>query len=425
MSWPLTNWSRRATITVVDEPKSGALSSLRETNKARVVAAVRRHGVSSRARVSRETGLSRTTVSSLVAQLLAEGVLLERPDDTPAVGPQGGRPAVLLTLHPTAGTVIGVDFGHTHLRVAVADLSHEILAEEAESFDTDSRATDGLDLAAAMVDRALTHTGFGRDSVIAVGLGVPGPVTSATGTVGSSSILAGWAGIRPAVELARRLGVPVQADNDANLGAIAETVWGAGRGCRDVAYLKVSSGIGAGFVLDGRLFRGSGGLAGEIGHWAMDQGGLICRCGGRGCLETIAGADAIVRLLAPTHGADLTLRDVVAGARDGDIGCRRAVTDAGEAIGTAVAQLCNLLNPERVVIGGELAAAGHMLTDAVRSTVDRQAVVDVAEQAVVVAGELGDRAEVLGAVALGLFEPGTTIGGQTPAAAPVTSGRAS
>lgn len=405
----------------MSEPRLGSLSSLRETNKAQVVATVRRRGVSSRAQVARDTGLSRTTVSSLVTLLLEEGVILERGGDAPPAGPQGGRPAVLLTLNPSAGAVVGVDFGHTHLRVAVADLSHQILAEQAETFDVDGRAADGLDLAAALVDQALARTGFDRSAVIAVGLGVPGPVTSDTGAIGSSSILPGWAGIRPAAELARRIGVPVRADNDANLGAIAETAWGAGRGCRDLAYLKVSSGIGAGFVLDGRLFRGSGGLAGEIGHWAMDQTGLICRCGGRGCLETIAGADALVRLLAPTHGAGLTLRDVVACARRGDTGCRRAIADAGDAIGTAVAQLCNLLNPERVVIGGELATAGDLLLDAVRATVHRQAVVDVAEQAGVVAGQLGERAEVLGAVALGLFDPAMPIGADAPAPAPPTT----
>lgn len=404
------------------EARTGSLASLRETNKAQVVACVRRRGVSSRAQVTRDTGLSRTTVSSLVSQLLAEGVLRERGDDAQVIGPQGGRPAVLLTLNPSAGAVVGVDFGHTHLRVAVADLSHEILAEEAEAFDVDTRAADGLDLAATLIDRSLARTRFDRSAVIAVGLGVPGPVTFGTGSIGSSSILAGWAGIRPAEELARRIGLPVRADNDANLGAIAETAWGAGRGCRDLAYLKVSSGIGAGFVLDGRLFRGSGGLAGEIGHWAMDQGGLICRCGGRGCLETIAGADALIRLLAPTHGDGLTLRAIIAAAREGDPGCRRAIADAGDAIGTAVAQVCNLLNPERVVIGGELSAAGDLLIDAVRTTVQREAVVDAAEQAVVVAGQLGERAEVLGAVALGLFEPGMPIGADAPTTAPPRSG---
>ena len=124
-------------------------------------------------------------------------------------------------------------------------------------------------------------------------------------------ILPGWAGLNAADELSERLEMPVAVDNDANLGALAEVSFGAGRGLTDVIYVMVSSGIGAGIVLGGRLHRGATGLAGELGHVLVRPDGAVCRCGNRGCLETVASTDALLDLLRPTHGADLTVRDLV------------------------------------------------------------------------------------------------------------------
>jgi predicted NBD/HSP70 family sugar kinase len=188
-------------------------------------------------------------------------------------------------------------------------------------------------------------------------------------------------------------------ENDANLGALGETMWGAARGRRHAIYLKVASGVGAGLVLDGRLFRGAHGTAGEIGHVTMDESGSVCRCGNRGCLETIAGSGHLLRLLAPTQG-DLDVDAMVSRARAGDAGCMRVLGDAGHAIGLAVGQLCNVLNPEMVVVGGQLAEAGEILLGPVRKAVERMGTPSTVGQVEVVPSILGRRAEVLGAVAL-------------------------
>ena len=142
-----------------------------------------------------------------------------------------------------------------------------------------------------------------------------------------------------------RLGLPVRVDNDANLGALAEHVWGAGEGVKDMIYLKLATGIGAGLVLGGRLYVGAGGTAGEIGHTIIDEHGPVCRCANRGCLETLASGAATVELLRPTLGADLTLGRVVALTLEGHPAATRVVADAGRHIGRAVANLVNLLNP--------------------------------------------------------------------------------
>jgi predicted NBD/HSP70 family sugar kinase len=222
--------------------------------------------------------------------------------------------------------------------------------------------------------------------------------------VGSSSILPGWIGMTAETEMRRRLDIPVMVDNDANLGALAEAAFGAGRAAGDLIYLKVSSGIGAGLILNGRLYRGSQGLAGELGHVLVDPNGIVCRCGNRGCLETVAATGALVDLLRRSHGEDLTVHDMLGAARGGDLGCRRVIHDAGRALGQVVATLLNALNPELLVVGGDLAAAGDLLLDGVRESVRRAALPEASRGAEVVAGVLGERAQVLGALALVVSE---------------------
>ncbi|MFE7133779.1 ROK family protein [Streptomyces sp. NPDC057638] len=380
----------------------GSQTSLHRANLERVVRAVRLSGALTQAEIARRTGLSAATVSNIVRELKERGTVEVTPTSA------GGRRARSVALSGAAGLVVGVDFGHTHLRVAVGNLAHQVLAEEAEPLDVDGSvsAEEGFDRADALVRGLLAGLESEPGKVIGVGLGVPGPLDAASGTLGSTSILPDWSGISPGKELARRLGAPVHVDNDANLGALGELVWGAGRGVRDLAYIKVASGVGAGLVVDGRVYRGPGGTAGEIGHLTLDESGPVCRCGNRGCLETFAAARYVLPLLVPRHGPGLTMEAVVRMALEGDPGCRRVITDVGRHVGSGVAALCNLLNPSRVVIGGSLADAGELALGAVRDAVGRYAIPSAARQLSVVSGALGGRAEVLGALALVLSEMG-------------------
>ncbi|MBT2452039.1 ROK family transcriptional regulator [Streptomyces sp. ISL-43] len=378
----------------------GSQSSLHRANLERVVRAVRLAGSLTQAEIARSTGLSAATVSNIVRELREAGTV--EVTDTSA----GGRRARSVSLSGDAGIVIGVDFGHTHLRVAVGNLAHQVLAEEAEPLDVDASWVDGFDRAESLVGRLIEGIGVGRDKVIGVGLGVPGPIDVESGTLGSTAILPGWAGINPRQELSRRLGVPVYVDNDANLGALGELVWGSGRGVKDLAYIKVASGVGAGLVINGQIYRGPGGTAGEIGHITLDESGPVCRCGNRGCLETFAAARYVLPLLQSSHGPELTMERVVELAREGDPGCRRVITDVGRHIGSGVASLCNLLNPSRVVLGGSLADAGELVLAPIRESVGRYAIPSAARQLSVLTGSLGGRAEVLGALALVLSEMG-------------------
>ena len=385
----------------MESADSGSLRSLRELNRQRVIDALRDRGKASRAELGRATGLSRSTVSSIVVDLIEAGVVSEEEDATGiAHGEHGGRPPVLLALNPSAGLALGVDFGHTHLRVAISDLSHEVLAESHEELDVDHSADEGLDRATGLVARVLEEAGVERNRVIGVGMGLPGPINRATGRVGSSSILPGWVGVDAEAEMGRRLRLPVSVENDANLGALAEFVWGAGKGTSNVVYIKVSSGIGAGLVLGGRLHLGAGGTAGEIGHSPAQNGTAICRCGSRGCLETVASARAIAEQLGASRGEPASTKELLDLSADGDPAARRLIAEAGHEIGAAVAALCNLINPDCVIVGGDLSAAGQVITEPILESIRRYAIASATEQVRVLPGILGERAEMLGALAL-------------------------
>jgi predicted NBD/HSP70 family sugar kinase len=385
---------------------SGSLESLRELNRLRIVDALRHDGSASRADIARRTGLSPSTVSSVIGELQRAGLVVE---STIAPAGRQGRPAAQLALDPSAGAALGLDFDHDKIRVAVSDLARTVLAEASVRVNVDEDALSALEQASKLVAKVLDEAGTERKRVLAAGMALPGPVDHARGALHQSPILSGWTGVDAAAELEKRIQIPVHLDNDANLGALAEVTLGAGRNARNAAYIQMSSGIGAGLIVDGRPYHGHGGTAGEIGHVLVHEQGLICRCGNRGCLETLASGPALVALLRPSHGDDLTVERMIAMARNGDPGGRRVIADAGRAVGQVVAGLCNLFNPEMVVVGGDLSTAGELLLDPLRESIDRYALPAATERLEVVAGELGERANLLGALALAIAQSGEAV----------------
>ncbi|WP_026204141.1 ROK family transcriptional regulator [Actinomycetospora chiangmaiensis] len=385
--------------------RPGSPAGLREANRRRVLDAVLAAGEPTQSGIAAATGLAPATVSNIVRDLCREGRL------TASTAVRGGRRVRAVRLTPVRGVVAGVDFGHRHVRVGVqpaaAPGADRLLAERATDLAEGHDAGVGLDAAAALLDDALTAAGIPRAELLAVGIGLPAPVDARTGVVGEPGILPGWVGIRPAAVAAERLDVPVVVDNDALLGTLAEQAWGALQEVSDGVYLKLSDGVGAGLVLDGRPYRGRAGTAGELGHVVVDDsggppGGAVCRCGNRGCLETWASTATVVGLLEPLLGAPLTVEEVVARARGGHAPSRRVLADTGGHVGRALGGLCSVLTPARIVVGGELAQAGHLLLDPLRSALDRWALPGAADGVEVTTARLGRHAHVLGAVALAL-----------------------
>src|SRR3954453_2060622 len=390
-----------------------ALLNPRQMNRLKVIEALYPRPGASRTEVAEDTGLWRPTVSMLIEEL--EGAGIVRQHDSDESRPRGtGRPPVLISLVPRAAFAVGLDMGHEHVRAAVCDLSGEILADDWSSAEVDHAPTESLDLARELVHGVLREAGVTADHVIGVGMALAAPVDRETGAVFAEGILPNWGGVQPAAEMQARLGLPVQLENDANLGALGEHVFGAGHGVDDMAYVRLSAGIGVGLILGGRPYRGRTGIAGELGHVRVDPGGVICRCGNRGCLETVAAPRVVAALLERTRQEPITVARLLELVHAGDRGARRAVADAGTVIGEAIAAVVNVLNPELIVFGGDLAGAGPTLLDAVRAAIDRSSVALAAGAVRIAAGQLGERAEVLGAAALLLAQSPHTLALRVP-----------
>ncbi|HEY6740473.1 MAG TPA: ROK family transcriptional regulator, partial [Actinopolymorphaceae bacterium] len=264
-------------------PRPGSQASLRAANVQRVVDAVRRHGVLSQAEIARRTGLSPASVSNIVRELVGARIV------EASRGVRSGRRAQVVRMRADDGLVLGLDFGHRHVRVALADLHHTVLAERREVCDVGAAEVGAFAVAEKLVQDVLNDAQRDRSDLRAAGVGLPAPLPADGSALASWPILPGWGTIDPRQHLGRRLGVPVYADNDANLGARGELFFGAGRGVANLAYVKAATGLGAGLVVEGRIYRGHGGSAGEIGHLTIDETGPICSCGNRGCLETLVG----------------------------------------------------------------------------------------------------------------------------------------
>ena len=217
---------------------------------------------------------------------------------------------------------MSVDIGARHLAVAIGDLGHRVLARRWIPLEHGHDVENGLHAAGELVDELLATASIDRRLVIGTAVGLPAPITHPDEIVASSNILPGWSGVQLANELTERLGMTAVVDNDANLGALAEAKWGAGAGGEQVAYIKVATGIGAGLIHDGRLFRGVAGTAGEIGHMTVSEDGPVCRCGNRGCLELYAGGEAILTSLQESEPDVATVDRLVDLALEGDQRCR-------------------------------------------------------------------------------------------------------
>ncbi len=388
-------------------------SLMREMNRSLILSVIRQERAVSRAAIARHTNLSRSTVSHIIADLLKEHLVAEVGQGQST----GGRRPILLSFNDRAGFIVGVDLGATHILVLVTDLSGEVVVRDESMFSVSAGPEAGLQSIVESVRRCLRQAGAGMETVLGMGLGVPGPLDYAHGRVVSPPIMPGWHGVALRDRLEQALGIPVYVDNDANLAALGERWRGIGRGHANLAFIKVGTGIGCGLLLDGNLYRGEIGSAGEIGHVTIDENGPPCKCGSYGCLESMAGGSAIALRAqqAVRAGQDtslstiqpleaLTARDVALAARAGDTLAKQLFAEAGRHIGVALASLANLLNPGLIIVGGGVAQAGDILLKPVRETLRLRALPSVARTTQVVQSTLGRDATAMGAVRLALQE---------------------
>ncbi len=381
-------------------PQPGSTASLRESNARRVFAALRaaqrqRRGLS-QAQLARRTDLAPATVSAIVRSLNAAGLV--------DVEQGAGRRGAQVRISRAGGLVAGVDFGHSHVAVAVAELSGQILTQRWAPLEAQDTAADQLGLASKLLDESLSQVGASPSELRRVGLGVPAPLSH--GVVQSPGILPSWVGLDAAGAASTAFGLPVDAENDANLAALAEVRSRPDYPGNSLVFLKVSSGLGAGIVLDGQLQHGVSGMAGELGHVSVDDAGPFCRCGNRGCLEAYVSEPHILEALSGTHSYS-SLSDVIGQARAGDRAATRALEDAGRHLGRTLAMVVNVLDPGTIVIGGDLSLAGELVLTPLRSSLRRHCLAPVAKETQVSVAGLGGDASLIGAVELALdnFDP--------------------
>ncbi len=369
----------------------GSQASLREANRLRVLEALRDQGAMTQVEIAGFTGLSPATVSNLVKDLDSAGAVELEPSI------RNGRRAVLVSLATGNVLLAAIAFGDRDVRVAIGTGPRDIVGRQRMPLPADHAADEGMERASRLLLDLVEKAGKTMGDVRAVGVGIPAPVDRVSGQVGSESILPGWRGVAVADEMAGRIQAPVIVDNTSNLAALGELRCGVLQGVQHAVYIKLSHGVGAGLILDGEIFRGAAGTAGEIGHMTIDENGPVCRCGNRGCLETYIGSRSLLDVLSVSHGP-LSLRDVIHRAVDGDPGCRRVLADAGRHLGVAVAGVVNLVNPEVVVLGGQLSRVGSIITDPLRASLERCAIPSATASLEVVLGELDTDADVVGAL---------------------------
>ena len=394
-------------------PTPGSQTSLREANRARILDSLKRHGHLTQVELAGSTGLSPATVSNIVKELAASGVLMT------SVTSRSGRRATEVTLARKLGLVAGLHFSARHLRVAISDIGRTVIAEHHVPLALDHRHDRELDRATLLLGDMLDSVNASFSDVLGVGVALPAPIDRTTGMISTPGLLRGWEGIAIAEALENRLERPVFVDNEANLGALAEVRAGAARGTRGAAYIRVGHTISAGLIIDGSVFHGVTGKAGQIGHVTIDENGPICKCGSRGCLDTLAGGPALLELFRDDPSVQ-RIRDLLLRADAGDASSKRVIADAGRHIGIAVASLSNLFDPETLVIGGELAQAGETLLAPLRHALERSALAGGQGVPEVVQGQLGDQAELIGCLALAIENSGidtevralTAVGGQ-------------
>jgi predicted NBD/HSP70 family sugar kinase len=378
----------------------GSQSALRLSNQQRILSNLVSSGPTTQADIARNTGLSAATVSNIVKVLVDRGLVSTAPTTS------SGRRAQLVSLSSNDGAVsVGVDFGRRHVRIVVATLDYRVIAEKAVEIPLGYTAAEALDIAANLLASTLGQAGVKRSAVLGVGVGVPGPIDRRTGTVVKGAILPEWVGVTVAM-IEESFELPVYLENDANLGALAEATWGPHGGTPTVVFVKVGTGIGAGLIINGVPYAGNIGLTGEIGHTPIHEHGLLCRCGNRGCLETVASTTIMIELLSRTLDRPVRTSDIVRLVLDGDERAIRVVEEAGFAVGRSIASIANLVNPHTIIVGGPLTDLGDVLLSPIRDGLARYAVPMIVETTELVMSSLGERAEALGGASLVLQQPG-------------------
>lgn len=366
----------------------------------------REHKIS-RAEISRQLDLSRSTVTEIIKVLLPTGLIAEV-----GIGESsGGRKPILLEFQDDAKVILGIDIGATHVSVAMTNLRGKLLHWKEKEYPVREDSEGTYNLIDELCNECFSALNFGYDKLLSIGVSVPSPVDPRHPEYLSETIIPAWHGKSGLERLREKYGVPVYLDNDANLGALAEHWWGTGKNVNDLIYIKISSGIGAGYILNGKLYRGSKGIAGEMSHMPIDPNGRLCGCGLRGCLATVISAWALkerIGALANLYPDSSLLIgnpgiiDIENAALDNDPLAIQVVAEATNYLTGAITSLVNLMNPDMIIIGGSLSRLKELVFDPIQEKIDSCALVSNMNTTKLVASALGSKGIAIGAATLAI-----------------------
>ncbi len=379
--------------------RRGSRELLRDLNSSLLIELVRESRPISRADLARQSGLSAATVSNIVAQLIERGILVEV-----AIAPaNGGRPPVLLDIDASGGYVIGIKLRGDGLTTVVCDLDSQVVASIETAVSLVANPVAAVKAIEAETVKALKRAGVPRSKVLGVGIGLSGVVDSRAGICRFSHLLQ-WRDVDLVKPLRSSLALPVWIDHDINALAVAEKWSGDGLAHRNFVTLSVGRGIGLGIVIDRAPYRGATGSAGELGHMIVEPGGPRCGCGRDGCLEALVGEDAIRAGVGVRLGREISRDELIDLTTSEDPTTVEVVANAGRTLGTAVANMITLLNPELLLISGEGTELGGTYLDPVVAAVREQTFADQGRHVEVKIQSWGDEAWAVGAATLVLRE---------------------
>ncbi len=375
---------------------------------------LRKHGELTKNELVNFTEHSRTKVTSSTDSLLKKKFIIENPSTEYS----GGRRSRTYSLNSGLVYVAGVEIGATSIHLAVADFSRKIIAQHHEPALVREGPLKILGRVCELLEGLMQHHELNTSHLRGIGIGIPGPVDFSNGTVVSPPIMPGWDRY-PIIETVQQW-FPVASvvvDNDVNVMAIGEVSQGAGREINNLIFVKIGTGIGAGIICNGVIYRGSNGCAGDIGHINVDKNGPLCHCGNKGCLEAMAGGAAIAErakaaaldgksaiLLSyyERNGGVLSAEDVGNAAREGDVVSNQIIRESGQMIGDVLASLVNFYNPDMIVIGGGVSRLGDLLLSSIRQTVLGRSLPLATRDLQIIFSQIGQDAGILGAVNLAI-----------------------
>ncbi|MEK5444317.1 MULTISPECIES: ROK family transcriptional regulator [unclassified Fredinandcohnia] len=334
---------------------------VKKNNKALVLQLIMENEPISRADIAQTSGLNKTTVSTLVTELLEEDLIFE---SGPGVS-SGGRRPVILHFNKDAGYAIGIDIGVNYVLSVLTDLKGNILIEKSQTLSHTTYASI-MDILQKMIQSLMDEMPKSRYGIVGIGVGVPGIVNNEGSVLLAPNL--GWSNIQLKEELEKLYNVPVIIENEANAGAVGEQNFGIGQNHKNILYISAGIGIGVGIIVNRELYKGINGFSGEMGHMIIDMNGKRCNCGSRGCWEAYASEQALLEM---SDASIKSLEGLLELAKNGDKKAKHLFEEIGHYLGLGINNIINTFNPEQVIIGNRLALAKEWIESPIRNTIEK------------------------------------------------------